>query len=59
MPFPHLTLGEVLECERLSRLDWDGKLRGRSYGPLHRMLAKRHPPIYDPPPSPPPLPRVA
>ena len=58
MPFDHLTLAEVLECQRLSRLDWRGKLRGRSYGPLHRLLAKRHPPLYDQMPLP-PAPKIA
>jgi hypothetical protein len=58
MPFDHLTLLDIFVCEQMLRLEWRGKLRGRAYGPLHRMLAKRHPPIYDPLP-PPSLPRIA
>lgn len=53
LPFDHLTLAEVAECERLLRLDQGGKLYGSQYGMLHRMLAKRHPPLYDRHPEPP------
>jgi hypothetical protein len=58
MPFDHLTLAAVAECERLLRLDWRGDLHNKGYGPLKRLLAKRHPPLYDPLP-PPSLPRIA
>lgn len=55
-PFDHLTLAEVAECERLAKLDQKGQLWDNGYGPLNRMLSKRHPPIYD---RPTPGPRVA
>jgi hypothetical protein len=50
--FDHLTLAEVAECERLLALDWAGKLRAAwSRRTLHRLLAKRHRPLYDEPPN--------
>lgn len=53
LPFDHLTLAEVAHCQRLSAEDWADRLPDIWYGELHRLLKRRHPPIYDPkPPGP-------
>ncbi len=51
-PFDHLTLAEVAECERLVTLDRAGRLYGKAYLPLHRLLARRRLPLYDRGPEP-------
>ncbi len=52
LPFDHLSLAEVAECDSLLALDGTGKLWGGwSYARLHRVLRKRHQPLYDAPPD--------
>lgn len=50
LPFDHLSLAEVAECERLLALDWAGRPLGwGGRKMLDRALRRRHPPLYDPP----------
>jgi hypothetical protein len=46
LPFDHLTLAEVVECERLVAAHRARILDGFSMARLRDLLAKRHRPLY-------------